>query len=149
MHSSKTCFKCNILKPITEFYVHPTMGDGHLGKCKECTKKDAHSTRLRRINYYREYDRKRATLPERAKAMAAIIKAWRHQDKRRIAAHNAVARAISAGHLIRQPCERCGSFQSLAHHENYDRKLDVVWLCQRCHKQRHKEIYLQQKSLTG
>jgi hypothetical protein len=28
----------------------------------------------------------------------------------------------------------------LAHHEDYDKPLEVVWLCQPCHKQRHKEI---------
>lgn len=36
----KKCFKCGIEKPITDFYVHPKMGDGHLGKCKDCTKRD-------------------------------------------------------------------------------------------------------------
>lgn len=36
----KICFKCNKEKELTEFYKHPKMGDGHLGKCKECTKLD-------------------------------------------------------------------------------------------------------------
>lgn len=36
----KKCFKCGIEKELDDFYVHPKMGDGHLNKCKECTRND-------------------------------------------------------------------------------------------------------------
>ena len=37
----KVCFKCGRLLPLDSFYKHSQMGDGHLNKCKDCTKKDA------------------------------------------------------------------------------------------------------------
>jgi ribosomal protein S27AE len=136
----KTCFKCNVSKPLVNFYKHLAMADGYLGKCKECTKLDANNHRTNNLEKIRQYDRDRAKNPERSKASAEISKAWRSEDKRRMKCHNAVARAIKSGALTRLPCVRCGEVKSLAHHEDYDEPLNVMWLCQPCHKQRHKEI---------
>ena len=40
MEYTKVCFKCEIEQPITEFYKHSQMEDGHINKCKTCTRKD-------------------------------------------------------------------------------------------------------------
>jgi ribosomal protein S27AE len=66
-----------------------------------------------------------------------ITKAWREEDRRRCRAHSAVARAIRFGTLVRQPCESCNNATSVAHHDDYDKPLDVRWLCQACHKHHH------------
>jgi ribosomal protein S27AE len=136
----KQCFKCKAIKPFEEFYKHQRMADGHLNKCKECSKNDASNHRIKNLEKVRAYDRERAKKPERIKAATEITKAWREEDSRRVLAHASVAKAIRSGSLLRQPCVRCGEPKSVAHHEDYDRPLDIVWLCQPCHKQRHKEL---------
>jgi ribosomal protein S27AE len=140
MIRSKECFKCKTVKPLEEFYKHSQMADGHLNKCKECNKNDATKHRNKNLEKIRAYDRERAKEPERIKATTEINRAWRAEDKRRQVAHNAIARAIRNGSLVRIPCIRCGEHKSLAHHEDYDKPLEVMWLCQPCHKQRHKEL---------
>jgi len=136
----KACFKCHAVKPLIDFYKNSGMPDGHVNKCKECNKKDVLEYRQSNIEKVREYDRQRGKLPSRIKKSIEITKAWRAADKRRMAAHNAVARALKKGLIVPQPCSRCNSEVTVAHHEDYDKPLDVVWLCQACHKQRHIEL---------
>lgn len=140
MIHSKECFKCKTVKPLNEFYKHSKMADGHLNKCMACTKQDVAKHRSENLEAIRAYDLFRAKNKDRIKMSAAINKVWRQEDSRRTRAHNAVARAIRKGTLTREPCERCGEVKSLAHHEDYDFPLTVNWLCQPCHKQRHKEL---------
>lgn len=136
----KECFKCKTVKPLTEFYKHSEMADGHLNKCKSCTKNDANKHRSENLERIREYDRERGKQKERIAATVATTRAWRADDKRRQKAHSAVAKALRNGELLRLPCERCGNEKSVAHHDDYDFPLAITWLCQPCHKQRHKEL---------
>ena len=136
----KECFKCKTNKPLEEFYKHSKMADGHLNKCKGCTKNDSTTNRNKNLEKVRAYDRARGKIPERIKAGVEINRAWRAEDSRRALAHSQVARAIRNGALVRQSCVRCGEEKSLAHHEDYDKPLEVMWLCQPCHKKRHKEL---------
>lgn len=140
MIRSKECFKCKTVKPLEEFYKHSGMADGHVNKCKGCNKNDVTNNRNKNIEKYRAYDRERGLNPTRIKATTEIARAWREEDKRRGKAHSAVGKAIRNGDLVRQPCIRCGAEKSVAHHEDYDKPLEVMWLCQPCHKQRHKEL---------
>jgi len=112
------------------------MGDGHLGKCKECTKRDAREVRAANLDYYRAYDKNRSTLPHRVELRDRIFAAWRmaHPDRRK--AHNAVWAALRAGKIVKLPCWVCGA-KAEAHHPDYSSPLDVVWLCRAHHMQAH------------
>lgn len=52
-------------------------------------------------------------------------------------AWDALNKAKRRGQIEQQPCEVCGDLNSQAHHDNYNNKLDVRWLCQKHHYQLH------------
>jgi len=54
-------------------------------------------------------------------------------------AHYLVTKAVSKGELIKLPCEKCESLKSIAHHTDYSKPLDVMWLCRKHHSEWHSE----------
>ncbi len=63
-----------------------------------------------------------------------------HEHERlRNRAHHAVQEALYKGVLKRQPCEVCGDAIGVthAHHEDYTKPLDVLWLCNQHHQWLH------------
>jgi hypothetical protein len=56
-------------------------------------------------------------------------------------------RAMRLGEIRRLPCERCGHPHSLAHHENYSKPLDVIWLCATHHRRLHTALDRQAKKI--
>ena len=59
----------------------------------------------------------------------------KYPDKQK--AKTAVANAIRLGKLKRLPCSQCSNVKSQAHHSDYTKPLEVVWLCQQCHTKQH------------
>lgn len=134
--SIKTCFKCGAEKPLTEFYRHKAMTDGHLGKCKCCAKMDA---RARRFDpRFREtilsYDRARGDRRNEEQKLAH--RTARPQEYK---ARQSLANAVRDGKVQRgERCAHCHCIGKLhGHHEDYFKPLEVIWLCVPCHKQLH------------
>lgn len=132
----KCCFKCDISKPLSEFYRHSKMRDGHLNKCKSCTLRDARIHR-RDNDSVRERDRNRAKLPHRVAGRRRVAAAWRASNPEAYRAQTALGNAIRDGKAKRLPCEVCGSKRSHGHHRDYAKPLDVIWLCARHHHAAH------------
>lgn len=111
--------------------------------CRDCYKARVRENRLANVEYYRKYDRERNKEPHRKEMF--IVKQRRMRKEKGpdyMAAHNAVARAVKSGKLIRPlRCERCHVKEKIdAHHDDHSKKLNVMWLCPVCHAQRHKEL---------
>lgn len=130
----KKCFKCGVEKPLTEFYKHKQMADGHLNKCKDCTKKDSTDRRNKNIDAVREYDRNRGN-----RQGSDYIKQYRKKYPKKAAAHRKVNYELRKGSILKKPCEVCGAVKVVAHHDDYDRPLEIRWLCQAHHKQWHEK----------
>jgi hypothetical protein len=139
--TEKTCFKCLCKLPLEDFYKHAAMGDGRLGKCKNCTKKDVEKHRQENLDEIRQYDRMRALQPHRMAKNFSVNQAYRLKYPNRVKANRAVNNAVRDGRLEKWPCEVCGSEKSVGHHPDYDRPLDVIWLCQPHHKQAHAMVF--------
>jgi hypothetical protein len=146
----KTCRECGINKPMNEYYKHKAMADGHLNKCKSCVRSRVGNHMKENADYYKKYDKQRANLPHRVEARKAYAKTEqgkiaikRAREKYaaiyplRRAAHIITGNAIRDGVLKKQPCLVCGD-NSEAHHPDYSRPLDVVWLCANHHREAHK-----------
>lgn len=73
--------------------------------------------------------------PERRAESAT---AWRRANKIKRRAHRMVEYALSKGRLVKTACEVCADPKSEAHHRNYDKPLEVNWLCRKCHGKEHR-----------
>lgn len=143
--ADKQCFKCGETKDLSEFYVHKKMADGHLNKCKSCTKKDTEERQaalsldpewiLKDRARHRDKSRK-----YREEGRAKPLPLGRKVDPVHKAANTILGNAIKNGTITRQPCIVCGNEKSQGHHEDYNKPLDVHWLCTRHHNDRHIHI---------
>ena len=131
---SKKCFKCGENKLLSEFYRHSQMADGHVNKCKHCNKMDVRQNRHDRVEYYREYDRKRG-----GRQTDEYRQKYKEAYPLKARARSAVGNAVRDGRLCKSSeCETCGStFAIHGHHDDYSKPLEVRWLCATCHHQWH------------
>jgi hypothetical protein len=146
----KTCRECGIKKPLSEYYAHSEMADGYLNKCKICVKIRVSKHREINLDRIKEYDRKRGMNPERVKARKEYQKtdagkiakkralnSYKIKHSERHYARNAINNALRDGRIEKMPCLICGDEKVEGHHPDYSRPLDVVWLCNKHHRETH------------
>ena len=147
------CRYCKTDKPTDEFYQSAIRKNG-TGDCKECIRSRVKANRAKNADYYKQFDRDRANLPHRVQARKEYAqteqgkevalnnnRAWRSRNPASYQAHSMVNNAVRDGRLFKpSECESCNDETTLhGHHCDYNKPLDVMWLCDPCHKQWHRE----------
>ena len=132
----KRCFKCGEVQPLSQFYRHPRMADGHLNKCRRCTRRDVQENRERRLQHYPQYDRDRYQF-DAVRALVTNLNGLKRDPVKRRAMRS-VANELKAGRMTKGPCEVCGASKVDAHHPDYNEPFVVVWLCRKHHMQLHR-----------
>lgn len=149
------CSICQVDKAESEFY------SSNRNTCKACCRSRATRRRKENIEAIRNYDRNRPNRKERQQKMKeyksklreenpekfdeifhGIRKRYRARHKEKTKAEGLVNEAIRYGKLKRpDKCESCGKeCKPQAHHYDYSKPLEVVWLCTACHANVHKEM---------
>ncbi len=146
----KVCFKCKKTKSVEDFYRHEKMGDGRLGKCIDCAKKDVREHRLAHPERLSQYEKQRNRTAARKKKRVEYQAKERRLNPVKYKARQITAHAIASGRLVRQPCVHCGEKKVEAHHPDYSKPLDVVWVCFFCHRtHEHKQVVTANLSRDG
>ena len=148
----KTCFKCGIAKDEGDFYRHPQMADGLLGKCKDCTRRDVQANYRTNRDRYVAYDATRSKLPHRKLLCSEYMRRpagkeshrrstdkWEGNNREKRRAQNILNNAVRDGKIAKRPCVECGGEIVHGHHQDYSKPLDVKWLCPQHHKEEHKK----------
>lgn len=150
----KVCTNCGEAKPLDAFWLDKNGAQGRQSQCAECLreKQKRHyrkngpvAREMNRRNADRDRERRRAqhrkSHHKHRAARNAYSKARRDTPKGR--ARRAVRDAVRRGHLIKPAsCERCGQATERrllhGHHHDYDKPLEVEWLCSICHGKEHR-----------
>lgn len=140
------CKHCAQEKPEDGFY------RCNKSKCKDCIKSAANAYRQENLERVRAHDRLRGSMPHRVaaraeyattpaytKSHAAATQRWAAKHPERRKANILVGNAVRDGRLMAWPVcavPECAN-KPQGHHPDYDRPLDIVWLCQTHHEEAH------------
>lgn len=106
----KRCTGCLCLLPLDCFTRNQGLSDGYMSKCKPCSRIDARANTARHRAHYEAYRSARKTIEH----------------------------ALRNGWIARQSCEVCGDRHAEPHPDDYDKPLNVRWLCVEHYRQQHR-----------
>ena len=148
----RTCTKCKRELPISSFSKDRYRKDGLKPWCKSCANASMKAWRTRNREAFNKASRDYYWENREVRLAYCRLARQKHKTRRKeyeaqYAARNKKARraktlvadAIRRGEIQRpKRCELCSKADRLhGHHEDYDKPLDVIWLCPSCHNRLH------------
>ena len=137
---NKQCPKCKTEKPLTlKFWgIHRKRKDGFQFYCRKCKKLDdrIYSRKYREENPEWKKEDNHNNLSIQAK----LIKEYYKKYPERLKVNQLVGYLIRKGKINRKPCQICENIKSHGHHEDYNKPLDIIWLCAKHHKAIHNPL---------
>ena len=152
----KVCTRCKEEKHFDEFYTNRKVRDGKDYRCKSCVaeyrknnlercrkiglksyyKNQSKNKKRAREYYYKNKDRinELSKTPHGREMSKKGVNSYSSKHPDRHKTHVEFALAKRSGLLEKKPCEICGTDKKIhGHHEDYNKPLDVNWLCRSCH----------------
>lgn len=120
--TEKLCCTCREVLPASAFNRARSKPDGLHTQCRACNNAAC-----------RAHKAEHPTKPD--------------ADKDR--ARGRLTKAVKRGEIDRAPCAVCGLKDAEAHHEDYSRPLDVIWLCHAHHMELHMLKRISQETSDG
>jgi hypothetical protein len=141
--ATKICFKCNIKKPLSQFYKHKEMKDGHVNKCKECNLKDVKGNYIDNVKKpgYIEKERKRGR-QKHHRLYSGITKTKNKNRQKWIDKY-------PEKEAVRTLCSRSTPKGFHSHHWSYNKEhgKDVIVLLIKYHYKAHRFIIYDQERM--
>jgi len=164
----KKCNRCNKKKKLDSFYKNNKAPDGKAYACKDCQKADA----KKRYEANREQVLDRAKR-NRTFARKMYLRQWRRDNPDKVRKHAAKQRlkkleryihrnnyrrnnpmkhmaramvraALESEILTKKPCVICGEEKVDGHHTDYNKPLEIMWLCRTHHAAWHRVFVAEQ-----
>lgn len=143
--TERTCTTCGLSLPLDRFYVKDKRTGRLTARCKKCDNEASRAYRAKTPLT----DDQRAEIRARQQKLRDEWRKdpeWRARRRRnhkkvrerypdRMYANNALAGAVRRGQVVRpSSCSQCDNTRDIqAHHEDYSKPLEVIWLCRDCH----------------